>query len=121
MVRIKGRVGDWPVDLTVELDAQDWAQLAAHLPVVEQADAAAQVRREPAVVAGPQDALWQIAQELLQQAGEMDGPQLLAALAALAGGEAAGKRLMVRLRHSPQVKLESGEQAPLYRWIGQPA
>ncbi|WP_454254409.1 hypothetical protein [Pseudomonas sp. Marseille-Q8238] len=121
MVRIKGRVGDWPVDLTVELDAQDWAQLAAHLPVAEQVDAAAPVRRESPAVASPQDALWQVAQELLQQAGEMDGPQLLAALAALAGGEAAGKRLMVRLRHSSQVKLESGEQAPLYRWIGQPA
>ncbi len=33
MLRIKGRVGDWPVDLTVEMDAEDWAQLAAHLPL----------------------------------------------------------------------------------------
>ena len=33
MVRIRGTIGDWPVDLTVEMDAEDWAQLAAHLPL----------------------------------------------------------------------------------------
>ena len=31
MVRIRGRIGDWPVDLTLELDAEDWAQLAQHV------------------------------------------------------------------------------------------
>lgn len=35
MLRIKGHVGDWPVDLTVEMDAEDWLQLAAHLPQQE--------------------------------------------------------------------------------------
>ena len=24
MIRIRGRIGDWPVDLEIELDAQDW-------------------------------------------------------------------------------------------------
>ncbi|MDG3656989.1 hypothetical protein L5B94_29080, partial [Pseudomonas aeruginosa] len=24
MVRIRGSIGDWPVDLTLELDAEDW-------------------------------------------------------------------------------------------------
>ena len=111
MIRIKGRIGDWPVDLSVELDAGDWAQLAGQLRV-EQAPAVSPAT--PVL-----DAAWQSAQEVLQRAGEMEGPQLLATLAALAGSEAAGKRLLVRLRHSPQVQVASGAEAPLYRWLGQ--
>lgn len=117
MLRIKGRVGDWPVDLAVELDQEDWAQLAALLP---RDVAAVAVPVAPRTEAQPraQDGLWQTAQELLQRAGMMDGPQLLAELTALAGGAVAGKRLLVRLRHCPQVQIESGAEAPLYRWIG---
>ncbi|AMR68455.1 hypothetical protein [Aquipseudomonas alcaligenes] len=110
MLRIKGRVGDWPVDLTVEMDAEDWAQLAAHLPLEEPPGA---VRST-----SPADEHWQQAQALLQRAGSLEGPQLLGELAALAGNEAAGKRLLVRLRHCPQVQVESADAAPLYRWIG---
>ena len=33
MVRIRGTIGDWPVDLTVELDDSDWAALGAQLQV----------------------------------------------------------------------------------------
>ncbi|MDG9925092.1 MULTISPECIES: hypothetical protein [unclassified Pseudomonas] len=113
MLRIKGRVGDWPVDLTVEMDAEDWAQLAAHLPM-EAPPAAPRT----ASAGNPADGLWPLAQELLQRAGSMEGPQLLGELSALAGGDAAGKRLLVRLRHCPQVQIESGAEAPLYRWIG---
>jgi hypothetical protein len=113
MLRIKGRVGDWPVDLTLEMDAEDWARLAAQLPLEAPP---AVVRNAPA--GNPADDLWHQAQELLQRAGSLEGPQLLGELAALAGGEAAGKRLLVRLRHCPQVQVESGEAAPLYRWIG---
>ncbi|MBB2495294.1 hypothetical protein [Aquipseudomonas ullengensis] len=117
MLRIKGRVGDWPVDLSVEMDQEDWAQLAALLPRdVLPVDVPAAPRTEAPPRA--QDGLWQTAQELLQRAGVMEGPQLLAELAALAGGAAAGKRLLVRLRHCPQVQIESGAEAPLYRWIG---
>ncbi|MDG9929275.1 MULTISPECIES: hypothetical protein [unclassified Pseudomonas] len=112
MLRIKGRIGDWPVDLTVEMDDGDWAQLAAHLPA--QATAAAPA---PAPVS-PADRNWPLALELLQRVGSMEGPQLLAELSALAGGEAAGKRLLVRLRHCSQVQIESGAEAPLYRWVG---
>lgn len=110
MLRIKGRVGDWPVDLTVEMDAEDWAQLAAHLPL----------EAPPGAVlsASPADEHWQQAQALLQRAGSLEGPQLLGELAALAGNEVAGKRLLVRLRHCPQVQVESGGVAPLYRWVG---
>ncbi|MBD9485262.1 hypothetical protein IB229_19965 [Pseudomonas sp. PDM14] len=120
MLRIKGTIGAWPVDLTLELDAQDWAQLAAHLPVAQAEAEVAPAPRSPAAPAvnPAQDALWQAAQALLQQEKEMEGPQLLAALAGLAGGDAAGKRLLVRLRHCPQVQLENGAQAPLYRWVG---
>lgn len=112
MVRIRGRVGDWPVDLTVELDAQDWAQLAQH---VAPAATAAPVSGAAAVAS---DALWQTTLDLLQKAGQIEGPQLLVQLAALAGGEAAGKRLLVRLRHCAQVRMEAGVDAPIYHWVG---
>jgi hypothetical protein len=111
MVRIRGRVGDWPVDLTVELDAEDWAQLAQHLVP----DAVAEPL--PAARPVPDDALWQTTLELLRKAGRIEGPQLLEQLAALAGGEAAGKRLLVRLRHCAQVHMESGADAPIYCWV----
>jgi hypothetical protein len=110
MVRIRGRIGDWPVDLTLELEAQDWAQLTP-------APAAEAV---PASVPLHNDALWQNTLALLRQAGQIEGPQLLAQLAALAGGEVAGKRLLVRLRHCPQVRVEAGEDAPVYHWAGEP-
>lgn len=111
MVRIRGRVGDWPVDLTVELDAQDWAQLAQQMMPAAASSA-------PAAVAVATDALWQTTLELLREAGQIEGPQLLAQLAALAGSEAAGKRLLVRLRHCAQVRMETGMDAPVYHWVG---
>ncbi|MDP2242700.1 hypothetical protein [Pseudomonas sp.] len=113
MMRIRGRIGDWPVDLTVELDAQDWAQLAQHI-------APAAVMGEPPAVAAAvkTDALWQTTLELLRQAGQVEGPQLLAQLSALAGSEMAGKRLLVRLRHSAQVRMETAVDAPIYHWVG---
>lgn len=112
MVRIRGQIGAWPVDLTVELDAQDWAQLAQHIPL--------EAVPVPAAAAAPvaNDALWQTTLELLRQAGQIEGPQLLGQLAGLAGGEAAGKRLLVRLRHCAQVRMETGVDAPIYHWVG---
>lgn len=116
MVRIRGRIGDWPVDLTVELDPEDWAQLSAAAPPVAPPAAAAPQAAPPA----DQDAQWQTVLELLRRAGRVEGPQLLAQLAALAGGEMAGKRLLVRLRHCEQVRMETGEDAPVYCWVEQP-
>lgn len=109
-MRIHGRIGDCPVDLTVELDGAEWAQLRELLPAaaVEAAPAAA-----PATAS---DRLWALAQELLRRAGALDGPQLFAELSALAGGEEAGKRLLVRLRHCPQVEVQAAGDAPVYRW-----
>ncbi|CAN7292890.1 hypothetical protein LJR071_001395 [Pseudomonas sp. LjRoot71] len=112
MVRIRGQIGAWPVDLTVELDAQDWAQLAQHVSLEPPPAPAA------AVAPVANDALWQTTLELLRQAGQIDGPQLLGQLAGLAGGEAAGKRLLVRLRHCAQVRMETGVDAPIYHWVG---
>ena len=114
MVRIRGQIGAWPVDLTVELDAQDWAQLAQHVTL--------EVPAAPAAAAPvANDALWQTTLELLRQAGQIEGPQLLGQLAGLAGGEAAGKRLLVRLRHCAQVRMETGADAPIYHWVGKQA
>lgn len=113
MVRIRGRIGDWPVDLTVELDAGDWAQLAQHVTL---APASVPAPAAPAADAG--DALWQTALLLVRDAGQVEGPQLMAQLAALAGGEAAGKRLLVRLRHCAQIRMETGADAPIYHWQG---
>lgn len=112
MVRIRGRIGDWPVDLSVELDTEDWAQLAVHLTPATGASAPV------AGAALPQsDALWQTTLDLLRKAGKIEGPQLLVQLAALAGGEQAGKRLLVRLRHCVHVRMETGTDAPIYHWV----
>lgn len=115
MVRIRGRIGDWPVDLTVELDAEDWAQLAGAV-VLPTVDAAAVA--PPQATSSGTDALWQTALQLVRDAGQVEGPKLLSQLAALAGGEGAGKRLLVRLRHCEQIRMETGVDAPIYHWVG---
>ncbi|WP_109514268.1 hypothetical protein [Pseudomonas ovata] len=117
MVRIRGSIGQWPVDLTLELDDSDWAQLAAQLGggLKASTPAAPEAPRSPAT---QDDRLWQDAQQRLQHAGALNGPDLLAQLEALTGSAVAGKRLLVRLRHSAHVKVESGADAPLYRWVG---
>lgn len=114
MIRIRGKVGDWPVDLTVELDAQDWAHLAANLPVN------AEEISTPVTSEAPKtDALWQSTLSLVSKAGSIEGPQLMAQLTGLAGGELAAKQLLVRLRHCAQIRVESTADAPVYHWLGQ--
>lgn len=115
MIRIRGSVGDTPVDLTVEMDAEDWVRLGGQL-----LDGGATPAAAAAPLTAPKgqdDALWQTALSLVEQAGQVTGPQLLAQLEGLAGGTAAGKRLLVRLRHSRQVAVKAGDQAPLYCWV----
>ncbi|MBD9631733.1 hypothetical protein [Pseudomonas sp. PDM19] len=115
MLRIKGTIGDWPVDLTVEMDDADWARLAQNLPAAAVAPVAAAV---PAPAAGaPVDQLWLAAQGLLRRSGSSEGPQLLDELAALAGSSGAAKGLLVRLRHSPKVKIEVHEGVQVFNWI----
>ncbi|AKA22189.1 hypothetical protein [Pseudomonas chlororaphis] len=116
MVRIRGSIGEWPVDLTLELDESDWEQLSARLGA-QLPTTAAQNAVPAAKPASQDDALWQIARDLLRKAGQLSGPDLLEQLEGLTGSAAAGKRLLVRLRHSAQVKVVSGGDTPLYSWI----
>ena len=112
MLRIRGTVGEWPVDLTIEMDEGDWAQLGAQLQVAKSESVAAPATKP----VNPDDAQWQIAKELLRKAGQLSGPDLLEQLEGLTGSASAGKRLLVRLRHSPDVKVISGGDTPLYSW-----
>lgn len=109
MLRIRGHIGEWPVDLSLELDDEDWARLGARL-------AAGNAGAASAPTAEPADRLWQTAQQLLRSAGQVEGPALLNQLQALAGSAEAGKRLLVRLRHCTQVRVENGPDAPIYHW-----
>ncbi|RFD32935.1 hypothetical protein CER19_04145 [Pseudomonas sp. GL93] len=112
MLRIRGTIGDLPVDLTLELDDGDWARLGAQLQTAPtpSAPAAAPVKQN--------EDLWQNAQDLLRKAGQLNGLELLDQLEGLAGDAGAGKRLLVRLRHSASVKVASGGDTPLYTWVG---
>lgn len=112
MLRIRGTIGDMPVDLTLELDEGDWAQLGTQLQAAKP-----EVAAPAAKPVNQDDVLWQAARELLRKAGQMSGPELLANLEGLTGNTAAGKRLLVRLRHSAEVKVESGADTPLYSWL----
>ena len=115
MLRIRGTVGQWPVDLTLELDDEDWAKLGAQLK-----PAAAEAALTPVPDSKPvsqDDNAWQTAVGILKSSGQMSGPALLSQLEALTGSTAAGKRLLVRLRHSANVKVDSGADAPLYSWV----
>ena len=118
MLRIRGTVGDLPVDLTLELDESDWARLGAQFGV--QVQTAQPQTAAAAPVAKPvsqDDALWQVARDLLRKAGQLSGPDLLEQLEGLTGSAVSGKRLLVRLRHSSDVKVVSGGDTPLYSWI----
>jgi len=110
VIRIRGHIGELPVDLSVELDEQDWAQLAQQLPNLARSE-------QPARATQPDDR-WLAALQLLREAGQMEGPQLLAQLEALSGSTQAGKRLLVRLRHCDQVRVHNGADAPVFSWIG---
>lgn len=118
MLRIRGTVGDWPVDLSIEMDEGDWAQLGAQLQVAKSEGAVAPAAKPAANPVSQDDAQWQIAKELLRKAGQLSGPDLLEQLEGLTGSASAGKRLLVRLRHCAEVKVLSGADTPLYSWAG---
>ncbi|EWC40642.1 hypothetical protein GFL09_12760 [Pseudomonas stutzeri] len=116
MIRVRGRVGDWPVDLQIELDEQDWSNLARSVSVVEATTSPPLSSASPAA-----DALWHSARERLRCAGKLDGPQLFAELEALAGDAQLAKRLLVRLRHCDEVRVEHGPDSACYHWVGEPS
>jgi hypothetical protein len=119
MIRIRGTVGTTPVDLTVEMDAEDWTRLAAQLPVSSAQPSVAPAAATPSAASGQADELLQTALGLVRSAGQISGPRLLAQLEDLTESTPAAKRVLVRLRHSPLVSVHSGEQAPLYCWKDQ--
>ena len=114
MMRIRGTIGDWPVDLTVELDDSDWARLGAQLQVHE-----APPSSPAAKPVNQDDAVWETTKDMLRKAGSITGPELLGQLEALTGSTGAGKRLLVRLRHCAEVKVVSGADSPVYSWVDQ--
>ncbi|MEV4698139.1 hypothetical protein MRBLMX9_002257 [Pseudomonas brassicacearum] len=118
MLRIRGTVGDWPVDLSIEMDEGDWAQLGAQLQVAKSEGVAVPATKPVANPVSQDDAQWRIAKELLRKAGQLSGPDLLEQLEGLSGSASAGKRLLVRLRHCAEVKVLSGADTPLYSWVG---
>jgi len=118
-MRVQGQLGDVAIDLQINLEESEWARLAELLRGA--LPAATEAAPAPSVVpvASPvTDRLWQTACQLLREAGACEGPQLLADLQALAGSAEAGKRLLVRLRHSPQVRVEQRDDVPWYSWLG---
>ncbi len=122
-MRVQGQLGDLAIDLQISLEENEWTRLAESLRgALPAATEAAPAPSVVPVVSPATDRLWQTACQLLSEAGACEGPQLLADLQALAGSAEAGKRLLVRLRHSPQVRVEQQDEAPLYIWLGdQPA
>lgn len=117
MIRIRGRIGDWPVDLEIELGEQDWSGLARGLGAVD----ISSVGRPATAASPPADALWHSARECLRSAGKLEGPQLFAELEAITGSAQLAKRLLVRLRHCDEVRVEHGADSACYHWIGEPA
>ncbi len=115
-MRIRGHIGEWPVDLSIELEPEELAGLAGRL--LEQGAVPASTAAPVASRPQADDSQWLAARDLLRNAGQLDGPELLGLLEGLAGSTAAGKRLLVRLRHSSEVKVESGADAPVYHWVG---
>ena len=113
MLRIRGSIGEWPVDLTLEMDDHDWARLGAQLQVSKSEEVSTPVAKPQ----NQDDALWQVAKDLLRKSGQLSGPDLLEQLEGLTGSAASGKRLLVRLRHCADVKVVSGGDTPLYSWV----
>ena len=118
MVRIRGTIGSQPVDLTVELDEADWQRLAAALQPTAASLPAAAVVAAPGGPKSGGDMLWDQVVKLLSQAGRLSGPDILVALEKLTGNLGVAKQLLVRLRHSPQVRMERVGEAQFYIWQG---
>lgn len=117
MIRIRGRIGDWPVDLEIELDAPVSVAAGEGAVACPATEGVEPVRPDAAVAA---DEPWLATQALLRRAGRLSGPQLLEQLEAVAGTTVRAKRLLARLRHAPQVRLEVDVDGQItqYCWVG---
>ncbi|WP_459207565.1 hypothetical protein ACSMEV_05610 [Pseudomonas sp. MLB6B] len=115
-MRIRGQIGDWPVDLTIELEPEEWAQLGGRGDVAPSDVSPAPAPAKPLAPVVRDDEPLRAACDLLRAAGRLEGPELLDRLESLTGSFAAAKRLLVRLRHSAQVRVVSEGDAPVYVW-----
>ena len=77
-MRIRGQIGDWPVDLTIELAPEEWAQLGRQIELPAVAQTAA---TETVATTRQDDGQWTAAREVLRLAGQMSGPELARRLA----------------------------------------
>ena len=100
------------------MDAQDWAHLTGPFATAAEAAPTSAVAPAPGKGKAQDDGAWRSVLLLLEQAGRIEGPALLDQVQGLVGDVAAGKRMLVRLRHCPQVKVEAGADAPVYCWVG---
>lgn len=116
MVRIRGTIGSQAVDLTVELEDSDWQRLAAALRPTDMAAVASAAPANAPKSGG--DMLWDQVVKLLSSAGRLSEPDILVALEKLTGNLGVAKQLLVRLRHSPQVRMERVGEAQFYIWQG---
>jgi hypothetical protein len=115
-VKIRGTIGQWPVDLTIELDDHELSRLKG-MGVAEEEEHERPEPTRAVPAARLHDPHWDAAQDVLRQAGQLDGPRLSQAIEAVTGNPAATKRLLVRLRHSPNVRLESSADVHIYHWL----
>lgn len=103
MIRVRGQIGQWPVDLTIEMQPGDWQALMTGLKCVAPTE-------EPAA---------DLDQALSLLVEPTEGPELLAKLADLLGSSAEAKRVLVRLRHSAKVVITSQDGVQLWQRVGQ--
>ena len=120
MIRIRGKIGNYPIELEIELSSQEWLQLmaggikcSAEESLADGEDSSSEQDRRVAVQTS---SIWEAARALIQQAGVISGPQLLVELEALSGSVQTAKQLLMRLRHTPDVVLERPPDALMYRW-----
>ena len=118
MIRIKGTVGNLPVDLAIDMDAEDWAHLTGPFATASENATTAATPPAQSKARAEDNGVWRSVLLLLEQAGRIEGPALLDQVQGLVGDVAAGKRMLVRLRHCPQVRVEAGADAPVYCWVG---
>lgn len=125
MLRIRGTVGSFPVDLEVSLDQEDWDKLAAGLMTLKQSGGAVNSSEESPEVSSSAvttsnlnkiDSFFEPALAVVRQAGAISGPSLLVKLEGISGNMQSAKQLLMRLRHSNQVVVERGAEALIYRW-----
>ena len=121
MIRIKGTIGDMPVDLVVEgLDSgvAQVAQQVSALAKVEPAETAEAAAETTKPSSSKKPTAVQMALRLLQQEGQQSASQIINYLNALGFADQEIKRTLMALRHAEEVVTKrNSEHSELdYRW-----